>query len=845
MFDPTSRSFDADLAEARRTEDEFNGISLSTQRRALAGIDGDVNGAQNPYERANVHIAYGYGLSGEGINVGIVDAGFNQVGGEPSHNEFDGDGKIVVLTSTGVNRTDDHGTHVSGLATAERDGAVMHGVAHNARLFLGLSPSNGRGFEAVFDEYTNRGVHVSSNSYGIPVLGDESSPWNPVETSFLEVTAANVAAYRDANNLTSAQAYADVSGGVAADWEAAVASMDAFQDSGGVIVWANSNFGQNDIDNGISGLDDADHNAALPVLFPELADAWITVINASSRGLIARVAGQGYVNAATHVEGDIVSFSAQCGSAAEFCLTHDGVATWSSVDNGPASYASQTGTSQATPQVAGMVALLREAFPTASAADLTARLLYTADNSFFVDDANTPDGEREFEATYTNANGTISHTVSTIWGHGFADLEAALQPVGDTATSTSKGKQIALSSLARGIGVSSLFASSIGGENGQFVFNDQLHGVFAGNVSDFVSVTPSRGFEQMVGSAQLQSNMVSASSDSGLRLSFGQAAVQDSSVGAVRLRRAFSISQDVSDNTTLAIGAGLPADHILGFVPQHGAVRAASFTDQSMGLAPLSIVGNDQMWASLGHTIGAFSITGVVANGRDFVEDGARSSEQLLQSDRNRRDVRATILQLKYAPAEGFGVLISGGSMVERGGILGVASLTDTNAGETDTRFASAGLSFGISDKISLRGSYTIMQSDIAASGINSLIAESTAVADAFAVNLDMRDVIARNGVLTLGVSQPLQLRSGGLSFDLPTRVIVDAPGDYRYDFARDVGLESNRRRAYNFAAEWSQEVTPNARFSLTGIAMHNPIEDPTSSFGYGAMATMRVTFGR
>ena len=51
--------------------------------------------------------------------------------------------------------------------------------------------------------------------------------------------------------------------------------MKAFQDKAGVIVWANSNYGPNQTSNAttstdLKGLDDADVNSSVPLLFPEL-----------------------------------------------------------------------------------------------------------------------------------------------------------------------------------------------------------------------------------------------------------------------------------------------------------------------------------------------------------------------------------------------------------------------------------------------------------------------------------------------------------------------------------------------------------------------------------------------
>ena len=432
------------------------------------------------------------------------------IGGKPQHNEFSGTGKLNLLNANPATGSDAHGPNVSALAVGNRDGQVMQGIAYNATLYYGDTTPTGPGLKATFDEFTAKGVNASSNSYGIPVLGDANSPWKPVATTKddktgalnYEVTSKNVIAYRDAKGISSAQALADVQGGTAADWAGAVASMKAFQDKGGVIVWANSNYGPNQTSNAttstdLKGLDDADVNSSVPLLFPELKAGWITVVNATSRGLAVQNNGQGFVDASKTIENNIYLFSANCGLAASFCLSQDGVSSYSASNTGVASYVSQSGTSQATPEVTGMIALLREAFPTASAGDLTARLLYTANNKFFTTNTQI---SKISTASYTNANGTITHQVSDIWGHGFPDLQAALNPVGVTATATSRGVTVTTASIAGTVQLGGAFGrggSPLAGAH--YLYNDQLNGVFSASVGAHVAATSENTLATLLG----------------------------------------------------------------------------------------------------------------------------------------------------------------------------------------------------------------------------------------------------------------------------------------------------------------------------------------------------------
>ena len=81
--------------------------------------------SQNPLEVINAHKAYGYGLTGSGETIAILDAGFNT-----SHNELNA--KTITqygtqTAATGVNATADHGLIVSSVAAGEDDGTGMQG----------------------------------------------------------------------------------------------------------------------------------------------------------------------------------------------------------------------------------------------------------------------------------------------------------------------------------------------------------------------------------------------------------------------------------------------------------------------------------------------------------------------------------------------------------------------------------------------------------------------------------------------------------------------------------------------------------------------------------------------
>ena len=818
-----------------RTSAEFVNVTQTTARTAIAANVGDASGAMNPYERAKVHIAHGYGLTGTGVRIGIVDTGFNLVGGVAQHNEFNG--KLTRLVSSPPVANDSHGPHVAGLALANRDGVGMQGIAYAASLYLGDKQDGPREIKAIFDEFTANNVRVSSNSYGINVGGTEASPWRPLETepNNLEVTAKNLLAYRDAQGLSSVQAFANVHGGLAADWAATIASVKAFQNAGGVVVFANSNYGGNDIAAGRKGLDDVDSLTGLPLIFPELSGGWIAVSNGTSLGLAIQANGAADTTAATLKEGSIVLNSAQCGLAANFCLTMDGTAVRSASNTGVDSYTTSSGTSMATPMVAGMLALLREAFPTASAADLAARLLFTADNKFFVNNRTV---STITTANYTNANGTITHRVSNIWGHGFPDMQVALNPVGATATATASGRSVARSSVSGTVQLGGAFGN--GGSalaSSYYLYNDQLNGVFAASLAGNVATTPDSTLATTLGEQMIGQTMATTSSEKGLTLSFGQAIVPDSSGTRARIGSVFSIAQQIGTNGRVAFGSGLNVDNALGFSSRHSALRSASVSDRAMGIPLLSLGNRPQNWAATGlqgknirSTFAVFSTAGSLDR---------RQAALLTTGGRNDGFVADVVL----GAAGRLQVNFSAGQMRERDAFLGSRASTAFFGGSALSQFGRVGILAPLGGKFALQANYVTAFTSVRTATDGLFAGFSNQRSEAMGISLLADDVVTKGSRLTVGMSQPLRLASGTASLNLPQSVQIRAPGEYSYLYeANGVNLTPSGREI-RYTMDYSQRLSDGARFSLAGMAISQPGHNANVRMGVAGMASVKLKF--
>ena len=374
----TSLTYNSSNASTQAATTEFQNLNYSSAASS-----------QNPLEVINAHKAYGYGLTGSGETIAILDAGFST-----SHDELDS--KTITqygtqTAATGVNATADHGLIVSSVAAGEDDGTGMQGVAPGVSLhWASYNQRNGNTYYPT--HWANATDNASSavvqnNSWGIDYQIDtlqsdiSSNSWTNAYGIAQKFHSSGYTA-----NETSANAY--------------ITALDNFQDHG-VVVYALSN---------TSSYTDADFQAALPVLFSQLEEAWITAVNVEITGSSGN---ETYTRK-----------SAPCGSTGKYCLGADGYQIVGAAYDSSATnlyWQGVSGTSFVAPQISGAVALLSEAFPNHNPEQLTDRLLASADNTFFSHDA-----------AVTFGNG-VSHGYDDEFGHGILDIYAALNPITSSA----------------------------------------------------------------------------------------------------------------------------------------------------------------------------------------------------------------------------------------------------------------------------------------------------------------------------------------------------------------------------------------------------------------------------
>jgi len=440
----TSQTYNSSNATTQAATTEFQYFNYSS-----------ATSTQNPLEVINIHKAYGYGLTGSGETIAIIDAGFNV-----SHNELNA--KTITqygtqTAATGVNATADHGLIVSSVAAGEDDGTGMQGVAPSASLHLAsYNQINGNTYYPT--HWANATDNASSavvqnNSWGINYQIDtlqsdiSSNSWT---------NAYGIAQKFHSSGYTANEASAN----------AYITALNNFQDHG-VIVYALSN---------TTSYTDADFQAALPVLFSNLEEAWITAVNVEITGSSGN---ETYTRK-----------SAPCGSTAKYCLGADGYQIVGAAydDSNTSSYwAGVSGTSFVAPQISGAIAVLAEAFPNHTPAELTDRLLASADNTFFSHDA-----------AITFGNG-VDHGYDDEFGHGILDIYAALNPITSSAyTRIYTGKSTEVGEEYQ-IGDSKLLASNSFGDSlqrgliGEVGYTyDDLGGGFEYDMSYHIDLLPSK-----------------------------------------------------------------------------------------------------------------------------------------------------------------------------------------------------------------------------------------------------------------------------------------------------------------------------------------------------------------
>lgn len=293
--------------------------------------------------------AWQAGASGQGITVGVIDTGIDL-----SSPEFSGrisSASRAFGGNTSYQDQDGHGTAVTGIIAAARNDSEIVGIAFNSTI-LAL-----------------RADHAGSCS------GADGC----------EFFDSDIAAALDRATSSGARVVNLSLGGAGAS-NGLLAAVDRATQAGIIVVVSAGNEG----------------DQAQPEFDPNNPSPFATAL---------LNAGNGLVIIATSVDGSgsLSTFSNRAGSAQNAVLSALGEGVRSlDLENNPNSYFLYSGTSFSAPQVSGAAALLAQAFPNLTSAQIVQRLLETA---------------RDAGATGTDS----------IYGRGILDIAAAMAPAGTTS----------------------------------------------------------------------------------------------------------------------------------------------------------------------------------------------------------------------------------------------------------------------------------------------------------------------------------------------------------------------------------------------------------------------------
>lgn len=288
--------------------------------------------SQEGLQQINAAQAYAWGYTGSGVTVGLLDSGI-----AASHPEFLGQltgGYDFILNAPvgpGIGFDEEgHGSHVSGIIAARRDNVGMHGVAFDARLFsvrMKDTENDDDDFAPGWNLLAAQKLAIINNSLGVNDCPDKPGPCNVGEYTSTSALAA---------------------------FPKTIGAMRNVADSGALMVFATGNESQ----------PNPDLLGGAPYLFPELKDSWLAV-------------------AAVGPDNRITNYSNRCGVAQAWCLSapgggddQDKFGIYSV--NAQGGYVRFSGTSMASPHVAGAAALVKQAYPYFTAHNLQQTILTTA-----------------------------------------------------------------------------------------------------------------------------------------------------------------------------------------------------------------------------------------------------------------------------------------------------------------------------------------------------------------------------------------------------------------------------------------------------------------------------------
>jgi subtilisin family serine protease len=418
------------------------------------------------------------------------------------------------------------------------------------------------------------------------------------------------------------------------------------------------------------------------------------------------------------------------------------VASSYSTPSMPGSYVYMSGTSMATPIVAGQAALIKSNWNFLAAADI-AQIIFQSATRLCSDNAST-------------ATCRARTTADAVYGWGLVNVGASLQPIGSLNLGTRSGATITFAGASLASPKSGL---SAGLKTVNTLAVDKFNRGFVVDVSAGVGTTPSS-----ISALPVTSKATSTSSGARLTAQYVPTASEQTLMGLasedapLTLAR-WSFAAPAKGGFSWGVGAGSSTDEFFGL--------------QATGSAPLSLSEegghfNTPYLRLPAH--GSHAGTAWTLSGRDVLRVGTVVQGNPLNPIPAELGA-STGVQRRLALVEyqshwgGVTTVVSAGQLAESNSVLG-SSGNEALAlqGESRTRFISVAASSPLAGNTSLSGMVTLGEADAFQNRAASLIDGTTAVRQlAWSVGLQQDSVWRTGDRLGWTVSMPLRTMSGAV----------------------------------------------------------------------------------
>lgn len=641
---------------------------------------------------AHALTAYQAGATGRGVKVAIIDSGIDTSSPEFA-GRIDPASRDVIASRNFLTDNVGHGTSVAGVAAAARNGSLIQGVAYDATILAFRTEQAG---PCKDDECLHNDQDIA---VGVDLARENGA------------RVINIS----------------LGGGVPSS--PLLNALGRATSAGIVVVISAGNDGRK------AEGDNPD---------PFAVDS-------------ARAAGNGLLIIAGSHEGDratLSDFSNKAGSGAPYYLTALGREV-RSFDHSGAQFL-YTGTSYSAPVISGAAALLAQAFPTLTGAQIVSLLFSSAD------DAGAPG-------------------VDPVFGNGILNLARAFQPRGATSLA---GSSAPVSLTDNGQASPAMGDGSKGPAMAGVVILDGYSRAYAVDLAR----TLSRAAQERPLAAALQADVSSATALAGstaVSVTMRRNLRGTPEVGLAQAGLSYQDSRQARAVAGLAISRLTPQTAVaLGFSESGKTLqqRLAGAAHSAFLVArdPLSRTGfAPENGSAMGvrHDLGAIALTLTAERGR-VTNPGLRRS--IGEPGYTMSSISA---DRRIGPAT---LTLGATRLSEAGTILGGRFGSAFGGGGAATTFVDAAASFelggGWGAAASYRRGWTMLP------GGAGMVEGGRMQSDAFALDVSKRGAFAAGDRLALRLMQPLRVRSGGFDLSVPT--------SYDY-FTREVGYEA---RVYSLA---------------------------------------------